>query len=139
MQHLPVIDDPLTIDECAECSLLCRELVNASLDPDAHQPTDRSHARLLLDCADVTRTAADMLARGTDLHEEICRLAIDVARLAAQSCRHFATPESLVVADSCERCADACETLLVSRTWRDAPTTPPGHGAPRQGAETSVR
>jgi hypothetical protein len=139
MQHLLTTDDSATIDECAECAALCRELVNFCLGPDAPQPFDRGHVRLLLDCADLSRTCADMLGRGTDLHEEMCRLVVDVTRLAAQSCRHFASPESLLCAESCERTADACETLLVSRTWRDAPVSPPGRGAPRQPPEASVR
>ncbi len=54
---------------------------------------DAGHFRLMLNCADICRTAADFLLSKSEFHVRLCAVCADVCEACAESCRAVANYE----------------------------------------------
>lgn len=116
MRHLTMQDMRGCIDDCSECATICQETLTFCLTlAGAH--AEPEHCRLLADTAEICQLAASAMIRRSDFRADICKLAAVVAKACADSCRHLDTAETLLCAETCEQCADACETMAVSIAW----------------------
>jgi hypothetical protein len=99
------------IDVCTECHNICLEMVSHCLDKGGKH-ADSSHIRTLIDCADICRTSADFMLRGSDLHASTCGACSEVCLQCAESCDQFDTDAEMKrCAEVCRRCAESCEQM----------------------------
>ncbi len=100
------------IDHCTKCHRICAETLSHCLQLGGKH-AELSHIRLLLDCAQICRTSADFMIRGSDLHPRVCALCADLCERCAQDCervdRNDAQMEACV--DLCRRCAETCRRM----------------------------
>ena len=87
---------------CQQTALMhCLDLGNAHVEP--------THFRLMADCANACRAAADMMHSGSAQHDEYCRLCAEICRQCAASCAALGDMDDC--AQICRKCAAACETM----------------------------
>src|SRR5260221_13556884 len=70
----------------------------------------RDHIRLLADCAQICRTSADFMIRGSDLHPLTCGVCAEICQRCAEDCEQLADGDAEMrrCADTCRRCAESC-------------------------------
>ncbi len=89
---------------CNECSVACTTCADACL---AHANSDlQIRTRLLLDCADICRTTADILARRSEPDWHIVRLQLETTAQATRSCAQAL--ERQRENGLCADCVEAC-------------------------------
>ncbi len=66
----------------------------------------------LVDCADLCRTAADSLTRGSPHAAIACAACAELCRLGAAECRAAGDARLASAADACDRCAAACDSVV---------------------------
>jgi len=100
------------IEECTRCHAICLETVGHCLELGGKH-ADPAHIRLLLDCADICRTSADFMLRGSDLHPRTCGVCAEVCRACADSCERMGRDDQMMqqCAQQCRRCAESCERM----------------------------
>jgi len=96
---------------CADCHQYCIEaLVHCRQRGGAY--TETSHLRQLQDCAEVCRTTADLLLRGSDYAVSLGAVCAEVAEGCASSCEQFLDDRLMrTCAGVCRRCALVCREL----------------------------
>jgi hypothetical protein len=99
------------IDECASCHNICVETVAYCLEQGGRHAAP-AHIRLLLDCADICRTSADFMLRGSELHGYTCGICAAICERCAQDCEWFGDDEMMRrCADACRSCAESCRRM----------------------------
>lgn len=94
-----------------ECHRICEETINYCLQQGGRH-AEASHIRLLTDCADLCRVAADFMARSSDFHPAICGVCADVCRQCAAACEAFGDDEQMMrCAQACRECEQACQQM----------------------------
>lgn len=97
------------IDACIACHRTClHEAMNHCLETGGDH-TEPTHFRLMLDCADICRTSADFMLRGSELHALTCGVCAEVCRRCAESCDRI---EGMAdCASACRTCAEHCRRM----------------------------
>lgn len=96
------------------CHNTCMEAVSYSL-RQGGELAAQGHVLLLMDCADVCRTAADVLLRGTTMQMRVCALCADVCDICADHCARFKDDGFMrACVDACRECAKACRQIAGS-------------------------
>ncbi len=99
------------IQACLDCYRSCTETVSYCLQTGGRH-ADYRHISLLLDCAEICRTSADFMLRGSELHPSICGVCSEVCGRCDQSCRQLGDDRQMqACADTCRRCADSCRQM----------------------------
>lgn len=100
------------IADCVDCSQSCTELVPHCLGKGGRH-AEPDHLVAVLDCADVCRTAAQVMMRGSDLHRATCAVCADACDRCAESCERVdpSDDEMSHCADICRQCAFACRRM----------------------------
>ena len=88
LQGMPTMQE--CIENCTRCHNVCLETFNYSLWLGGRY-NESVHLRLLLDCADICRTSADFMLRGSDLHRKTCETCAIVCENCAQDCERYTT------------------------------------------------
>lgn len=99
------------VTEALSCHRICEETITHCLYVGgAH--ADPDHIRLLMDCADICRTAADFMVRGSRFSPSISALCADVCEACAADCERFTDDAQMVACvQACRRCAQACREM----------------------------
>ena len=88
---------------CQQTALMhCLDLGNAHVEP--------AHFRLMADCANACRTAAEALRSSVAQHDDYCRACADLCRECAARCAALGDMDDCV--QHCRRCADACDAMV---------------------------
>lgn len=99
------------IDECVACYSLCEQTVQHCLEMGGKHAAPH-HIRLLLDCAEICRTSAGFMLRGSDFHHRTCGVCAEVCRACEKECRSMGDDEMMQrCADACRRCAESCARM----------------------------
>lgn len=98
------------IDNCTECGRVCLETVIWCLQQGGDHAAP-SHIRLLLDCAEICRTSADFMIRGSDFHAQTCGLCADICERCAESCGEMEGETMRRCAEVCRRCVESCRRM----------------------------
>jgi hypothetical protein len=71
----------------------------------------RQHAtsKVMDDCAEICRTAADFMLRGSAQYREVCALCASICDACAKHCEDADGPDECV--RSCRGCAESCRSL----------------------------
>jgi hypothetical protein len=70
---------------------------------------ERQHYALMLNCADICRTAAHFMMADSALHPRVCGVCAEVCTACALSCEPLGDMEECVAA--CRACARSCEAM----------------------------
>ena len=73
------------IDNCTNCHRICLETAARHFAGERSPRIDEGMVRLLLDCAEICRTSADFMIRGSELHPHVCRACAASARAVPTS------------------------------------------------------
>lgn len=98
------------IDACYECAAACDHCAVACL----QEPDVKKMARCIqldIDCAEICRLAAAVMARGGEFAKEICSLCADICDACGEECRKHEPDHCQVCADACRRCAEECRKM----------------------------
>ena len=84
------------IVDCLECYSVCKQAaMNHCLEAGGRQ-IDPRHFRLLTDCAEICRTAADFMLVSSAFYPKLCGLCAEVCEACAQSCEDIGGLEGCV-------------------------------------------
>lgn len=99
------------IDHCQECQEICLEAVDHGLRQGGPH-AEAGHIRLLLDCAEICRTSAGFMLRGSELHGRTCAVCAEICERCARDCEGFEDDDLLKqCAEICARCAESCRRM----------------------------
>ncbi|WP_261567960.1 four-helix bundle copper-binding protein [Frankia gtarii] len=114
MQHTEMINENMrkAIDECMSCSALCEETISYCMDMPGTM-MDAANLRLMMDCAAVTRTCADLMCRMSPFHSEMCAMCARVCGACAEMCEKMPRDDQLArLARACRACMDSCNAMV---------------------------
>ena len=116
------------IETCSDCAVACENCASACLsEVDVLQLT--RCIRLDLDCAELCRATAALLARDSEFSDAMIELCADACEACAQECdRHEHMEHCADCAHLCRRCAAKCRGLVGAQL----------HHIPRDGIEASA-
>jgi hypothetical protein len=104
----------LALDDCIQachaCALACDRCAAACL----AEADPKAMARCIaldMDCADMCRLAAAMMARQSSFVHSMCELCAVVCKACAQECSRHPMDHCSACAQACTRCARECERM----------------------------
>ena len=107
----PWTETTRTLIECLRCREVCEDTVTHALRVGGSAAEDE-RIGAWLDCADVCRTTATFIRRGSALAGRTAGIAADLCERAAEACAPFAGDGALAgCAQTCRRCAAWCRRL----------------------------
>ncbi|HYD80423.1 MAG TPA: four-helix bundle copper-binding protein [Paucimonas sp.] len=99
------------IEACNQCAAACMHCASACLKESDVNMLARCIA-LDLDCAEICRTAAGLMARDSDFAVSICMVCAEACDVCAEECeRHAAMDHCRLCAEACRRCATECRDM----------------------------
>lgn len=97
------------IDACLTCHRACEEMALDHCLREGGRHVERTHYTLMLNCADICRTAAHFMMADSDLHPAVCGVCADVCAACAESCSRLRGMERCV--DACRACETHCRQM----------------------------
>jgi hypothetical protein len=105
---------------CLRAHETCEETVTHALRAEATHADDE-RIGVLLDCADVCRTTARLIRRGSPLVRGTAGVCVELCERAAETCAAVAgDPVMAACAETCRRCATWCRWLAEAPLARAA-------------------
>ena len=98
------------IDACLACATACDRCAAACLQEDDVKMMARCIANDM-DCAQLCRTAAAFMARGSDFARDVCRLCAEVCTACGDECGRHPMDHCQACAQACRTCAEACRRM----------------------------
>lgn len=98
------------IAACSECHAVCLETAVRCLGMGGNHAEPR-HIGMLLDCADICRTSADFMLRGSTMHYLTCGACATVCDVCADACARFQDDFMQACAALCRTCAASCREM----------------------------
>ena len=98
------------IANCTDCHASCIEAITHCLSMGGEHATEK-HIGLLATCADICRTSADAMLRGTPVHSYTCAACASICEQCADSCSRLGDPEMSKCAEACRKCAESCADM----------------------------
>jgi hypothetical protein len=113
--HSPALDDRTKqcIADCQACSGECLETAMHICLETGGRHTEPTHFRLMINCAEICRTAAEFMLSRSAFHERLCGLCADVCTACARSCEEIGGMAHC--AELCRRCAESCRSMAQER------------------------
>ncbi|MEU8006119.1 four-helix bundle copper-binding protein [Catellatospora sp. NPDC049111] len=107
--HATIMQQGVT--HALECHRICEETITHCLQAGGKH-VEAAHIQLLTDCADICRTAADFMVRGSEFHPAVCAVCADVCERCAIDCERFSGDEQMAkCAKACRECAQSCRQM----------------------------
>lgn len=101
------------IVDCLECYSLCKqEAMNHFLEAGGRH-IDPKHFRLMEDCAEICRTAADFMLGSSTFYPDLCALCAEICEGCARSCEDIGGLDAC--ARACRGCALSCRRMAATR------------------------
>lgn len=99
------------VTEALTCHRICEETITHCLRTGGRH-AEPDHIRLMMDCADICRTVADFMTRGSPFSAGLCALCADVCEACAINCESFGSDSEMqACAQACRRCAQSCRAM----------------------------
>jgi hypothetical protein len=97
---------------CSECHQVCLETLTHCIGLGGRH-AEAAHLQLLLDCADMCRTAEDFMLRHSERHGLTCGICAEICERCAESCRRIGGDDGQMERcwATCRRCAEACRQM----------------------------
>jgi hypothetical protein len=104
------------IQNCRSCRSACLKTLAYCRKKGGHHAAPE-HLRILQDCAEICRTSASFMGRGSEFHARTCGLCAEVCKQCGETCDHFPNDAQMkACAAACRRCAQSCQTMAGSST-----------------------
>lgn len=97
------------IEACLRCHRTCLGMAMNHCLQAGGKHVAPDHFKLMIACAELCRTSADVMLIGTDLHKHVCRACAEVCEACAASCEGLDGMEECVQA--CRHCAQSCREM----------------------------
>jgi hypothetical protein len=114
------------VDDCLRCYQTCLHEAMTHCLETGGKHVEPTHFRLMLNCAELCRTAADFMLSDSPLHGRVCAACAEVCDACARSCEQVGDMNDCVSA--CRNCADSCRRMA----------GPPPHGSTGTDAQSSA-
>lgn len=101
------------IDACYDCAVACDHCASACLQEQDVKSLARCIA-LDIDCAEICRTAAGFMSRGSECAGAICGICADVCDACAEECERHPMDHCRECAAACRKCADECRRMATT-------------------------
>lgn len=101
------------IDACYASAAACDHCAASCLQEQDIKPMARCIA-LDMDCAQVCRLAASLMARGSEFASALCTLCADICAACGDECGKHSMDHCQQCAQACRRCADECRRMAGS-------------------------
>ena len=101
------------IDACNACATACDNCAASCLREDEVKMMARCIA-LDMDCSQVCRLAAGVMARASEHAAALCRLCADICRACAEECGKHQMDHCQQCAAACRRCAEECGRMAAA-------------------------
>lgn len=98
------------ITACCNCATACDHCAIACLQEPDPKPMARCIA-LDIDCAEICRTAAAFMARGSEFAKAICALCAEICEACGNECAKHQHEHCQACAEACRRCAEECRRM----------------------------
>src|SRR5258707_15173235 len=98
-----------TIELCTQCHTICLTMAMTHCLETGGEHVRPQHFRLMMDCAEVCATTADLLAHKSQFHRQMCGLCVEVCTACANDCMTLEGMEECIAA--CFACAEACREM----------------------------
>ncbi|MEO7985569.1 MAG: four-helix bundle copper-binding protein [Gemmatimonadales bacterium] len=103
------------IENCTNCHRICLETAAVHFRGEAPRDIPEALVRLLIDCAEICRTSADFMIRGSELHPHTCRACSAICERCADECDRMGDdPRMAACVEICRRCAQTCGQMAAS-------------------------
>lgn len=107
---MDTLDFQSCIDACNACANACDHCAASCLQEEDVKMMARCIATDM-DCAQVCRLAASLMARGSEHAAAFCRLCAEVCRNCGDECAKHDMDHCQQCAAACKRCAEECEKM----------------------------
>jgi hypothetical protein len=97
------------IDACLDCHRSCEEMALDHCLRLGGRHVEREPYALLLNCADLCRTAAHFMMADSALHRQVCAACAEVCAACAESCERLG--DMAECARTCRACAQECRAM----------------------------
>lgn len=97
------------IDACLACHKTCLATAMTHCLEMGGEHTTPDHFRLMIDCAAICATAADLMSHKSQFHHRMCGLCAEVCEICADDCVRIGGMEACVKA--CRACAESCRAM----------------------------
>lgn len=116
------------IEACQACADACDHCATACLQEANITEMARCIA-LDIDCAQICRYAAGVMARGSDFAGSVCQLCADICDACAEECEQHSAGHCQRCAAACRRCAEICRQMANNAPSRrtSVSTSAPAH------------
>ena len=94
------------IEECLRCQSVCLAMATQHCLVVGGRHLEPDHYRLMLACAEMCRTSAQMMLIGTPYQRHTCRVCASICDECATSCAAIGGMDDCVIA--CRACAVSC-------------------------------
>jgi hypothetical protein len=99
------------VQECLNCYSVCTATIQHCLQMGGKH-ADAKHINIMRDCAEICRTSADFMLRGSTHHAHICGECADICRECEKSCRAMGDDQMMQqCAEACRKCAESCQRM----------------------------
>ncbi|UVW30057.1 four-helix bundle copper-binding protein [Massilia sp. H6] len=99
------------IEACNDCALACDVCASSCLQEDDVKAMARCIA-MDIDCAQLCRLAAGMMARGSEAAELVCEACASLCDMCADECGKHQMQHCQDCAAACRKCAAACRQMV---------------------------
>lgn len=96
------------IRECLDCHRACLEHASTTCLEQGGEHVAPEHFRLMMSCAEICRTAADLMMVRSAHHAIVCAACAEICEACAKSCDKLGMKEC---AEACRRCAASCREM----------------------------
>jgi hypothetical protein len=110
------------IDRCQRCHAECLGTAMHMCLERAGRHTEPEHFRLMISCATLCQSAADLMLGGSEFHEGQCALCAVACEACAQSCEDIGGMEDCV--EACRECAQSCREMSGGLARERSPAAP---------------
>lgn len=101
------------IQDCLDCYRTCTETIMHCLEMGGDHAAP-NHIRLLMDCVEICKVAADFMIRGSNHAGEICDTCASICETCAAECEDMvgSDEQMKICAAMCRRCATSCREMV---------------------------
>ena len=97
------------IETCSACYDICQRMIYDHCPKLGGAHVEPRHLKLMADCADLCRIAADFMLRGSPRHKLTCNLCAEICHVCADDCERIGQMAECVKV--CRQCAESCREM----------------------------
>lgn len=98
-------------ETCLACATACESYLDTCLGDDGNVGSQTEGIRKAMDCATICRVTATLLARGSGIATDQCRVCIEACLRCESECGRAHGAEAKDCARACNQCEDALRAI----------------------------